>query len=124
MNKIIATILILSLCSQYSIKTGIVGFFLLNQDYIAKVLCINKDKPELDCKGKCHLKKQLKQEEEQTPKLPTSTVKEIIENLIYIEEYKLSPKAMSSNNFNKTITNYHFSCITATLESIFHPPRG
>lgn len=30
------------------------------QDYIENVLCVNKDKPELNCHGKCHLNKQLK----------------------------------------------------------------
>ncbi|QCX39488.1 hypothetical protein FF125_13960 [Aureibaculum algae] len=32
----------------------------LNYDYIAKVLCINKDEPELKCNGKCHLAKEIK----------------------------------------------------------------
>jgi hypothetical protein len=31
----------------------------INYDYISKVLCINKDKPELKCNGKCHLMKEL-----------------------------------------------------------------
>jgi hypothetical protein len=34
--------------------------YTINKDFIAKVLCINKDKPELKCNGKCHLTKQLK----------------------------------------------------------------
>jgi len=29
--------------------------YIINQDYIAEFLCINKDKPELDCEGKCQL---------------------------------------------------------------------
>ncbi len=33
--------------------------YLLNRDYIAKNLCVNKDKPKSCCKGKCHLVKQL-----------------------------------------------------------------
>ncbi|MBU2919885.1 hypothetical protein KO504_00900 [Winogradskyella psychrotolerans] len=28
-------------------------------DYIKNELCVNKDKPELACNGKCHLKKEL-----------------------------------------------------------------
>lgn len=31
-----------------------------NYDYIATVLCENKDKPYLECNGKCYLEKQLK----------------------------------------------------------------
>ncbi len=30
-----------------------------NYDYIANVLCENKDKPYLECNGKCYLEKQL-----------------------------------------------------------------
>jgi hypothetical protein len=32
-----------------------------NYDYIATVLCENKDKPYLECNGKCYLEKQLKE---------------------------------------------------------------
>lgn len=28
-------------------------------DYIKNELCINKDKPELECNGRCHLKKEI-----------------------------------------------------------------
>ena len=30
-----------------------------NQDFIADVLCINKDKPQMQCNGQCHLSAQL-----------------------------------------------------------------
>lgn len=34
--------------------------YALNYNYISKVLCVNKDKVGSCCKGKCHLKAQLK----------------------------------------------------------------
>ncbi len=47
--------------------------FNIHRDYIARVLCINKDKPQSSCNGKCHLKKQLKKvsesSEEDKPKI-------------------------------------------------------
>ena len=33
--------------------------YLLNYKYIATVLCVNKDKPEMHCNGKCYLMKEL-----------------------------------------------------------------
>lgn len=33
--------------------------YVANYDYIAKVLCINKSKPDLHCNGKCYLSKEL-----------------------------------------------------------------
>ena len=47
--------------------------YILNQDYIAEFLCVNKDKPELQCNGKCHLAKELKKQQEKEP-LSTATV--------------------------------------------------
>jgi|LakMenEpi03Aug12_release.lakeMendotaPanAssembly.Ray.scaffolds.fasta_scaffold722501_1 hypothetical protein len=41
----------------------VVADYLLNRDYIAKILCINRDKPEMKCNGKCHLAKQLKKQD-------------------------------------------------------------
>ncbi|MCB9226052.1 MAG: hypothetical protein R2836_07695 [Chitinophagales bacterium] len=46
-----------------------------NKSYITEVFCVNKDKPELKCNGKCHLAKSLaaaekeKTEKETTPSL-------------------------------------------------------
>lgn len=38
-------------------------------DYIKNELCVNKDKPELECNGTCHLKKELaKAAQEDNPK--------------------------------------------------------
>ncbi|WP_428224553.1 hypothetical protein [Flavobacterium sp.] len=33
--------------------------YVVNYDYISKVLCENKAKPQLQCNGKCHLMKQM-----------------------------------------------------------------
>ncbi|ELR71084.1 hypothetical protein C900_03048 [Fulvivirga imtechensis AK7] len=38
--------------------------FKINQDYIARVLCINRDKPELNCNGHCILMQKLKKTQE------------------------------------------------------------
>lgn len=36
----------------------------LNKTFIARVLCENRDKPAMHCNGKCHLKKQLQQDDQ------------------------------------------------------------
>ena len=33
--------------------------YVINYEYISKVLCENKAKPQLKCNGKCHLKKSM-----------------------------------------------------------------
>ena len=42
-------------------------YYELNQDYIAEFLCINKDKPEMHCNGKCYLKKEIKKQQKEGP---------------------------------------------------------
>lgn len=40
-------------------QTFTVVNFYINQEAIIEAHCINKDQPDLNCKGQCHLKKQL-----------------------------------------------------------------
>jgi hypothetical protein len=42
--------------------------FWLNQTYIAENLCENRAKPQMECDGKCHLKKELKKDDERKQK--------------------------------------------------------
>lgn len=46
----------------------------VNYDYIVENLCENKDKPELSCKGKCFLKKELSKTEKQTTQTTAKTI--------------------------------------------------
>lgn len=41
--------------------------YVFNQEYIAEFLCVNKDKPKLQCNGKCHLAKQIEKQQKQEP---------------------------------------------------------
>lgn len=47
-----------------------VAEYVINYDYIVNVLCENKDRPELDCDGKCYLADQLAKESESNDKNP------------------------------------------------------
>lgn len=46
------------------------GMFLLRQDYIAEVLCVNKDRPELNCDGTCFLHDRMEHHHEHAPEAP------------------------------------------------------
>ena len=38
--------------------------YAINYDYISKILCINKDKPELKCNGKCQLMQKIEKQQD------------------------------------------------------------
>lgn len=59
-QKITAFFLILLTIGSFGYKDYILINFSLHQDEIAAEHCVNKDKPELHCNGKCYLSKELK----------------------------------------------------------------
>jgi hypothetical protein len=58
-KKITSIALVLILSAQCFYQLGVITYFHLNNDYIAEVLCINKEKPITMCHGKCFLNKNL-----------------------------------------------------------------
>ncbi|CAL2087030.1 hypothetical protein [Tenacibaculum sp. 190524A05c] len=93
--------------------------YAINYDYIAKVLCINKDKPELSCNGKCQLMKKLKQQEED----------DFNSLRIHMEEYPIGFVEILKIKKESTITsnsknNFHYDIDYNYLfqHNVFHPP--
>lgn len=72
MRFIAIPILILLLLSQCFSNWVVVLSWKINRDYIAKNLCINRNRPQLKCGGKCILMQRLeaKQKEEEKQATP------------------------------------------------------
>lgn len=97
----------------------------LNYDYISKVLCINKDEPELKCNGKCQLAKEIKktlpiETSDKQPGLPVIDFDKFPITYYKSNEQRIKPFEYSNKlNFftyktGKTI-NY--------IPSVFQPPE-
>lgn len=71
--------------------------FKLNQKYIEANYCINKAQPELNCHGKCELKKEIQETTNDNPLGFTSIYQEI--KLIKIEFFTF--KILSEKRFRK-----------------------
>jgi len=97
-----------------------------NYDYIAEELCENRDRPYLECNGKCYLNAMMERldlpTENQKPKstvplnmndYPIST----LDFYAYKSSEELDNKELSTPIFNK-----HF-VISEYSETIFHPPK-
>ncbi len=63
-KQCIACLLLVSVLLQMFSQAVICVDFYANQDYIAKTLCENRDKPTLHCCGRCQLRKRLHNEKE------------------------------------------------------------
>ncbi|MDO5970121.1 hypothetical protein Q4Q35_09905 [Flavivirga aquimarina] len=86
--------------------------YALNQDYIAEFLCINKEKPEFQCNGKCHLVKEIEKQQENEP---LSSLRISLENYpigfvtIYSIEKKSEDFVISNSSQFSYIQLYHFN---------------
>lgn len=59
LKTLFSYILLFSLVLRPMYNIGYVAYFELNIDYLIETYCVNKEKPELQCNGKCHLATQL-----------------------------------------------------------------
>ena len=59
MKLYLTYILFFAFALRPAYNIGYVAYFQLNLDYIIETYCVNKEKPELQCDGKCHLANQL-----------------------------------------------------------------
>ncbi|WP_396195675.1 hypothetical protein [Flavobacterium sp.] len=98
--------------------------YVVNYDYIAKVLCENKAKPELKCNGKCQLMKELaKAAEEEKPISPTKKNQTQEAEILFFQEIP-ALVAEQTSIVAKTVLNSHYSDLYFHLEgdTFFHPP--
>ena len=98
----------------------------VNYKYIANELCENQDKPELECNGKCHLKKELAKaatEESSNSKDKKQVSKQEIEILFFQETFNFESKNISSVSV-KVPTFYSNNYFHLNSSQIFHPPTS
>lgn len=98
----------------------------VNYKYIANELCENQDKPELECNGKCHLKKELAKaatEESSTSKDKKQVSKQEIQILFYQETFQLESKKTLIVS-TETPTYYFNNYFHLNSSQIFHPPTS
>lgn len=94
--------------------------YVINYDYISKVLCINKDKPELSCNGKCHLMKKLAQQQEDDFNSLRINMKEYPVGFVSLLEF--SSNKSEINIKRKNLFSYKQDYDFAFYQKIFHPP--
>lgn len=95
-----------------------------NYDYIASVLCENRDKPFLECNGKCYLEKKLNKINYNNQE-PKSTIPQI-----NFDDYPVSPLGQYTYHIEDfKVINFtnHFHTINQNTQqyliSVFKPPK-
>ncbi|PJJ74495.1 hypothetical protein BXY57_0053 [Thermoflavifilum aggregans] len=115
----LAAILVLAILLQTFSKGVIILDYRINIRYIATHLCVNRDRPELHCNGKCFLKKQLEKDQHRDASNGSSE-----KNILDIN-YCTDHASFVFPIFNSS--PIHFSELksslpVASLDNVFHPP--
>lgn len=120
---IFITSLLLFTIAFYSLRLSITFIhYAVFNDSFTEMYCVNTDKPELKCNGKCHLENELGDENSSSE--PFFLDKNLHENIwLYSDNYNPTLKQKGSFMIEifpsqKLNLLYHFNYI----ETIFHPP--
>ena len=57
--RLVRLVLVLCLTASTQGLLFAQGAFVVNQEWIAETLCVNRDRPEMDCDGMCELMRQM-----------------------------------------------------------------
>lgn len=98
--------------------------YIVFYDYISTELCENRDEPELECNGTCHLKKELSKVADSEN--PISTEKNNRPLIEFSHLFFVDFKAFNLTILYETTTQEHlvYQNLYSLLitDSIFHPP--
>ena len=119
--KLYSVFTLIILLLSNSLRTSFVyGWYTLDVDSFIEQLCENKNKPQLQCYGKCYLSKvsanNEMQDEQKTPVLEW-------EQLVFCNTEIILNSQSFQNTASKIITCYILKPTQSFSYSIFHPPQ-
>jgi len=120
-KQLIALLFLLAFTAQMFSKAVIVCSFYANQDYIAKNLCENRNKPKCCCHGKCQLRKRLNKdtnEDKQSNERKSSKESEVLSS----KSFFLNIPIAVFKEQQITYTSFSDGKAIDKSYSIFHPP--
>lgn len=85
MKNLVSYILLFSIIARPAINIGTIAYYQLNLNEIIDKYCVNKDKPALQCDGKCYLSQHLGLTDSASEKGASFNFNESFVPLFYVE---------------------------------------
>lgn len=122
MNRIASILLVVIITLPSALKFTSVVNYLQEYDYYVNVLCENRDKPEMQCNGSCHLAKELKVAQNQTdpPEVPAEVKLGLSPFLVQDYQKDEGIQLLVSPVFKEADVYYRDPFLSVTVP----PPRG
>ncbi|MHA7842100.1 MAG: hypothetical protein ACX93I_02190 [Winogradskyella sp.] len=122
LHKAFAIILTIALLFNNIKTVVIVADFVINQDIIAKTLCIQKDEQK-GCNGKCQLRKELKESNSNTPNNPLQkTERTRLDVFVFFSEKHSTEEQIIINNNRSSQVNFYSKSTISKYYDIDTPP--
>ena len=124
MKQTFSILMIIVLMLPNLTKIGILIDFKINQDFIAEVLCINKEQPIAVCYGQCYLSDRLKEAGDQEEKqLPGSKKTHSEINYYYANDAPGLSHAVSDYASKLNPVCDDVILLSSFVSDIFRPPK-
>lgn len=119
-------VVILLFLFTINFKSFITISYFVNQAEIIEIFCINKEKPELKCNGKCHLELQLTEVESITENYPftLSNVEYSLEISFSLLEDNIIFQPKNNELLEPNYSNHTSSTIDGYNSTLSPPPKG
>lgn len=129
LKKLLTIVLFFALVSPLALKNYLIIHYVQNIEIITQKFCVNKNKPELHCNGKCYLAKEFKMFGQSIVKQNTDQNKTIPQLFqVDLRFAQLSAFDFIQHNtllFINKKTGFHYSKSTLKgfLQSFYTPPQ-
>jgi len=97
--------------------------YAVRYDYISQKLCVNKSKPQLHCKGKCYLSKELTKSSQEDSSPFSKTKNQTQKILDFYIPSEISEIPINKQKFSNSILfNFQTAYSHLFIKFIFKPP--
>ncbi|MGV3538862.1 MAG: hypothetical protein ACO1OQ_03575 [Rufibacter sp.] len=122
MKRTVTILLLAVMLTQAFSKVFVLLDYQANKEFITKFLCINREKPQLHCNGKCYLMQKLKKAEQAENAAGQKEQKQKQDITLYFQPLAASQPALTRSN----PSSFSFFCAGKTSGAhlaVFHPPQ-
>lgn len=122
LKQVIAIVAFVGILFQTFSSLTVYTAFYLNQNYIAKNLCENRDKPMKKCCGKCYLKKKLAQQQKQDQVPNSQNQRDKQDVVLFFDNYKPAIAFTIPENVAQQYSSYDDLFTSSFHHAVFRPP--
>lgn len=125
MQKVVLYILLIATLLPSISPWGTIMYYNANKAYIARVLCENRDKPQLHCDGKCYLAKKLKAQQDRQDKETTRRVQNAPTITLFCSDsFSFDFAQQILADLASTLPDYLLKSYATLQRTLFQPPRA